>query len=197
MSPSSVARSTVPALTLAVALLSSRASHAAPPQSPPRPSPHDRDRLVAAAACASLEPKRQDESQASREQRLRWAPMLPRVVLRAHAGEGGFRRVDDGALTIGETLTANRGVDLHLSWSLDELVYRDDELANARFQFERRSTSERLRGQCAETAAKWLRVRLDPVHEESDERAAYLALDILTGGELSRLDTARPSERSP
>jgi hypothetical protein len=170
------------------------------PPAPPgasRPAVGDVERAMAVAACASLDRSRYDVGQSSREARVRWAALLPRVIVRAHAGDGGYRRLDDSTVYTGETQSANRGIDVRMAWSLDQLAYRDDELANARFAFEQRATSERLRSQCADTAAKWLRVRLDPIHEEADERAAYAALDIVTSGELGRLDGARLRERSP
>lgn len=168
----------------------------------PRGSPPDaaRVRLVASAACASAAPATHAAEDESRRSRARWAPALPQLALRAHLGDGGFRRIDGDTLVTGETLTASRSVEVRLSWSLDELAYRSEELALARFEAERRAYAERARHQCADLAARWLRLRLDPDGDAADEHAAFTALDIVTAGALSRAEPPRDvaqRERSP
>ena len=166
----------------------------------PRSADASRMRLAATAACTRTEAPSSPADDADRRVRARLAPALPHLILRGHLGDGGFRRLDGETLVTGETLTASRSVELRLSWALDELVYRSEELALARFEAERRAHAERARHQCGELAARWLRVRLDPERDEAEERAAFAALDIATAGALSRAEASREAparERSP
>jgi hypothetical protein len=159
-----------------------------------------RARLSAAAACASVAMASGAAEEEGRRSRARWAPALPHVTLRGHLGDGGFRRIDGDTLVTGETLTASRSVEIRLSWSLDELMYRSEELALARFEAERGAHAERSRHHCADLAARWLRLRLDPDRDEAEERAAFTALDIVTAGAMTRAEAARDApahERSP
>jgi hypothetical protein len=158
----------------------------------------ERARAAASAACIAVARASEDPDEPLRARRIRLAPVLPQLSMRAHVGDGGYRRLDLENVSTGETLTATRGLEVRLSWSLDELVYRSDELAQLRLGLERRAQGERLRHQCAEIAARWVRARLDPARDEAEERAAYTALDIATGGELTRLERSGPrGERSP
>jgi hypothetical protein len=189
-------------LTVAAALFAATGAAADPPPGdrPPRPADVERVRRVAAAACAAATPPLDAREDAARRARARWAPALPGVAVRAHLGDGGFRRLDGETLVTGETVTASRSVEVRLSWSLDELVYRTDELALVRFEAERRAQIDRQRSQCGELAAKWVRARLDPDRDGAEEQAAYTALDIATAGALAREESARRAhapERSP
>jgi len=158
----------------------------------------ERARAAASAACIAVARASEDPDETLRARRIRLAPALPQLSMRAHVGDGGYRRLDLENVSTGETLTATRGIEVRLSWSLDELLYRSDELAQLRLGLERRAQGERLRHQCAELAARWVRARLDPGRDEAEERAAYTALDIATGGELTRLERSGPrGERSP
>ncbi len=116
-------------------------------------------------------------------------------MLRGHVGDGGYRRLDADTFYGGETFSSSRAFEVRLSWALDELAYRGEELAEARFAAERRAEAERSRARCAEVAARWVRVRLDPAHEAADESAAHTALEIATQGALTRLELGL--ERSP
>jgi hypothetical protein len=161
-----------------------------------------RVRRLATAACtnATAPAAVTVNDDAERRTRARWAPALPNLALRGHLGDGGFRRLDGETLVTGETLTASRSIELRVSWSLDELVYRGEELALARFEAERRAHVERARHQCGELAARWLRAKLAPDRDDADERAAFTALDIATAGALSRAEGTRDGavrERSP
>lgn len=186
-------------LSYAVAIWGSAADAMAAPPAAPASVPRTTrgPQAMALWACAGLAEARVDPARASREARVRWAAAVPHVSFRAHLGEGGYRRIDGDLFSTAETLTANRGLELRLTWALDELVYRDAELTNTRFFADRQAANERLAHQCAETASRWLRLRLDPLHDDAEERAAYTALDILTGGGLSRIDAGRIPEASP
>jgi hypothetical protein len=172
------------------AVLAARAAAADP--RPRREGEAERARTVATASCLALSRAVEDIDEAARTRRLRVAPALPQLSLRAHVGDGGYRRLDLENVSTGETLTATRGAEVRLSWSLDDLVYRSDELAQLRLGLERRAHGERLRHHCAELAARWVRARLDPARDEAEERAAYTALDVATGGELTRIERSPP-----
>lgn len=178
------------AVPLAGLLMARGAAHA---EGRPKPDPEaERVRQLASAACLATARPTDDPDEAARARRIRLAPALPSLSFRAHVGDGGYRRLDLENVSTGETLTATRGLELRLSWSLDELAYRPDELAQLRLGLERRAQGERLRHQCADLAARWVRARVDPTRDDAEERAAYTALDVATGGELARLERSAP-----
>lgn len=179
------------AVTLGAAMIAARALAAEPKTKGEVDG--ERARTLASAACLAVARALEDPDESTRARRIRLAPALPQLSLRGHVGDGGYRRLDLENVSTGETLTATRGVELRVSWSLDELVYRSDELAQLRLGLERRAQGERFRHQCAELAARWVRARLDPSRDEAEERATFTALDIATGGELARIErsTAR------
>ncbi len=178
------------AVTLGAAMIAARAVAAEPKSKTEIDG--ERARTLASAACLAVARAVDDPDEASRTRRVRLAPALPQISVRGHVGDGGYRRLDLENVSTGETLTATRGFELRVSWSLDELVYRSDELAQLRLGLERRAQGERLRHQCAELAARWVRARADPSRDEAEERATFTALDIATGGELARIERSSP-----